>query len=311
MNRVETQDKQPIPTEALFDPSEYLERIFIARDFLKERLPSGFTPYVALTLGSGGLGEVAGLIERVATIPYRDIPGFKETTVAGHEGNLIAGYIAGIPMIGFQGRKHYYEEGGQPNQVVALKVITFPVYVARALGAEIYIATNAAGGLNPDYKPGDLMVIASHNDVHFPNPLMGPQVDFMNPMRFQPQHNQYNVQLRKLMHQAGANTGQTGHMHEGVYCALTGPTYESRADSMLLRGEGVDAVGMSTIPEVIVASNIGMETCGFSLITNVVESDGTNATSHEEVMAALKNPDTKSRIAAVTQEFFRLLAHNT
>lgn len=307
MPGLERADQPFTRADVFFDPAEYLERISTARDFTKEQLPAGFTPRVALTLGSGGLGEVASIIDCVATVPYANIPGFKRTTVEGHAGNLVAGYIAGVPMIGLQGRRHYYEEGGQPNQVIALKDVTFPVYVARALGADLYFPTNAAGGLNPKYKPGDIMVIESHIDVHFPNPLFGPQVDFMKPMRLQPQNTEYNPELRALLLQAAANTGETEHVHEGVYCALTGPTYESRADSQLLRGEGADAVGMSTVPEVIVAANLGMDTIGFSLLTNVIAEDGTNATSHVEVMAALKNPDTKKRIANITKEFFRLL----
>ena len=291
-----------------FDPKEYLARIYTARDFIKERLPDGFTPRVALTLGSGGLGEVANIIDTVITIPYDQIPGFKKTTVEGHAGNLVVGYIAGVPMIGFQGRRHYYEEGGQPNQVIALKNVTFLVYVARALGAELYFATNAAGGLNPKYKPGDLMAIASHIDVHFPNPLLGPQVNFMNAARFQPQHTEYNPTLRDLLKLAAKNVGEREHMHEGVYVAVTGPTYESRADSQMLRNEGADAVGMSTVPEVIVATNLGMRSCGFSLITNVVAEDGTNATSHREVMEALQDPVVKERVTKITQEFFTLFA---
>src|SRR3989338_10380061 len=138
MPPLEQLDQPLTRADILFDPAEYLTRVFTARDFIIERLPSGFTPRVALTLGSGGLGEVANIIENAVTIPYEEIPGFKKTTVEGHAGNLVAGYIAGIPMIGFQGRRHYYEEGGQPNQVIALKNITFPVYVACALGAELY-----------------------------------------------------------------------------------------------------------------------------------------------------------------------------
>lgn len=301
--------RQPVTlADIYFDPEEYLARVNTARDFIKERLPRGFTPRVALTLGSGGLGEVANIIDKVATIPYEEIPGFKKTTVEGHAGNLVVGYIAGVPMIGFQGRRHYYEEGGQPNQVIALKNVTFPVYVARALGSDLYFATNAAGGLNPKYKPGDLMAIESHTDIHFPNPLLGPQVNFMNAARFQPQNTEYNPKFRELLKRAAANVGESEHLHEGVYVALTGPTFESRADSQMLRKEGADAVGMSTVPEIIVATNLGMETCGFSLITNVIAEDGTNATSHQEVMAALQDPATKGRVTNITQEFFRLFS---
>lgn len=291
---------------SLFDPEAYRQRIDAAASFIKERLPEGFVPKAVVTLGSGGLGEIAGSIEKVAAIPYGDIPGFFKPTVVGHAGNLIAGYIEGIPVIGYQGRRHYYEEGGQPNQVIALKNVVFPVYVARALGADLYIATNAAGGLNPGNQPGDLMVITSHQDIHFPNALLGPQVDFMDAPRFQPQHMQYNKALRNMLSEAAQNVGEKEHVHEGVYAALTGPTFESVADCQMLRVSGADAVGMSTVPEIITASNIGMETLGISLISNVISPDGTNATSHEEVTAALQDPATRKRATDVLHEFFRL-----
>ncbi|MBI5019065.1 purine-nucleoside phosphorylase [Candidatus Gottesmanbacteria bacterium] len=296
--------EQPV----FFNAEEYRHRIDHAASFIKERLPKDFVPKAVVTLGSGGLGAIAESMEKVATIPYGDIPGFFKPTVVGHAGNLIAGYIEGVPVIGYQGRRHYYEDGGQPNQVVALKDVVFPVYVARALGADLYIATNAAGGLNPAQKPGDLMTITSHIDIYFPNVLLGPQVDFMNAMRFQPQHGQYNKDLRALVNQAAHRVGEGNRVHQGVYAALTGPTFESNADSLLLRKNGADAVGMSTVPEIITASNIGMETLGISLISNVIAADGTNATSHEEVTAALEDPATRKRATSVLHEFFRLYA---
>lgn len=290
-----------------FNPVEYRKKIFTAADYVKEQLPSGFIPRGILTLGSGGLGSVANVIKRVATIPFKNIPGFPVTTVFGHEGNLVTGYLEGFPVIGQQGRIHYYEKGGEPNQVIALKEVTFPVYVERALGAEFLIATNAAGGLNSKFRPGDLMIIGAHNDLHFPNPLAGPQVDLFDAWRFQPQHNEYNQRFRRLFHQAARNVNEAGRVHEGVYAAVTGPTFESAPDSRQLRVEGIDAIGMSTVPEVIVATNIGMETGGFSLIANVVRPDGENPTSHDEVMAALRDPATMKRATNVTSEFFRLL----
>lgn len=308
MLRVERTQMEYEERPLRFDPKEYRERIDNAVSVIKERLPEGFVPRVTLTLGSGGLGSIGDTMEKVAVIPYEDIPGFFKPTVAGHAGNLIAGYIEGVPVIGYQGRHHYYEEGGQPNQVIALKNVAFPVYVSRALGSELYIATNAAGGLNPSYAPGDLMAITSHIDIHFPNVLLGEQVVFMNAPRFQPQNGQYNTQLRDLLYTAAGNVGERAHVHDGVYAALTGPTFESNADSLMLRKNGADAVGMSTVPEIITASNIGMETLGISLISNVIAEDGTNATSHEEVTAALEDPKTRLRATNVLREFFRLYA---
>lgn len=290
----------------LFDPESYVRRIDEAKTYIKERLPEGFVPKVVLTLGSGGLGVIGDEIQKLAVIPYEEIPGFHKPTVVGHAGNLIAGYLEGVPVIGYQGRRHYYESGGQPNQVIALKEVVFPVYVARALGADTYIATNAAGGLEQKFRPGDLMVITSHLDIYFPNVLLGPQVQFMNAERFQPQHGQYNAELRDMLLHAATHAGEADRVHEGVYAALTGPTFESVADSQALRRSGVSAVGMSTVPEIITASNIGMETLGVSLVSNVIAPDGTNATSHEEVTAALQDPATKNRVANLFREFFRI-----
>ncbi len=306
MATVERQDHASREQFPLFDPEQYVRRIDEAKTFIKERLPEGFVPKVVLTLGSGGLGVIGDEIQKVATIPYEDIPGFHKPTVVGHAGNLIAGYLEGVPVIGYQGRRHYYESGGQPNQVIALKDVVFPVYVARALGADTYIATNAAGGLELKFRPGDLMVITSHLDIHFPNVLLGPQVPFMDAERFQPQHGQYNAELRAILLHAATHAGEADRVHEGVYAALTGPTFESVADSQALRRSGVSAVGMSTVPEIITASNIGMETLGVSLISNVIAPDGTNATSHEEVTAALQDPATKNRVANLFREFFRI-----
>lgn len=291
-----------------FNPQKYLATIYKARDYLKKKLERNFVPKVCLTLGSGGLGKIVNLVKGVSKpVPFNDIPGFLKTTVEGHTGNVIFGYLEKIPVMILQGRKHYYELGDEPNQVITLKTITFPVYVAKALGCSLYIGSNAAGGLNPTYKTGDLMLIKSHVDLFFPNPLIGPQVNFADAPRFQPQNNQYNPKLRQIFIKAASAVGQRQHLHEGVYCALTGPTYESQADSQMLRKLGADCVGMSTVPEIIVASNLGMETLGLSLITNVIAEDGTNATSHKEVMSALSNNKTKERILTVVQKFFYLL----
>lgn len=288
-----------------FNPKLYLQKIYQARDFIRKKLPKDFVPEVALTLGSGGLGEVGKLISPVCPpIPYEIIPGFKKPSVVGHSGNLIAGYISshpkGVQVLGFQGRTHYYEEWD-------IKAVVFPVYVARALGYKLYFATNACGGLDAKHKPGDLMIIKSHIDLFMPNPLLGPMVDFSGSTRFPAQSGQYNPKLRNLLKKAAKKVGEERHLHEGVYCALTGPTFESSADCQFLRKIGASAVGMSTVPEIIVASSLGMETLGLSLICNVIARDGTNATSHEEVMSAINDPKTKKRIFKILGKFFRLL----
>ncbi len=288
-----------------FQPDVYRQRIDGAADFIRERLPKGFVPEIVLTLGSGGLGAIADVIKPVADpIAYEDIPGFRKPTVEGHAGRLLFGLIEGVPMMGLQGRTHFYELGGEPNLVSAMKEVAFNVYVARAVGSRVYLGFNAAGGLNESYRVGDLMVLNSHNGLFYPSPLAGPQVDFENAARFQPQHGEYNPKLRQLMLAAAYEMGEAERVHEGVYAAVPGPQYETASECRMLRMLGVDAVGMSTVPEIVVATNLGMETGGMSLISNVVAADGTNATSHVEVMAALNEESTKKRFLGVTVGFF-------
>lgn len=288
-----------------FDVKAYENQVIQTTDFLRKKLPKSFIPKLILTLGSGGFGEVSNIINKVVfSISYSKIPGFTRTTIAGHEGKLIFGYISKIPVMILKGRIHYHEIGPQPDQISALKQVTFPVYVGYRLGAKIYFATNAAGGLNLKYKTGDVMIIKSHVSLFYPNPLLGPTV--FNSMRFVPQNNQYEKPLRKVLLESAKKINEIGHIHEGVYSGMTGTTYESSAESIMLRKLGVDAVGMSTVPEIIVATSLGMKTVGLSLITNVITKDGTNATSHEEVMRALENIKTKKRILNLFIYFFQL-----
>lgn len=254
-----------------------------------------FSPRVALTLGSG-LNKLADLIEPVAKISYKDIPHFPTLTVPGHEGTLIAGYLEGVPVIGLKGRKHYYEVAGQ---VRPMDTVTFPVHVAASLGCATYVATNAAGGLNPRYKVGDLMAITSHIGLFLPSPLTGPVHNFGNTMFFQPQNTEYSPALRKTLQSIDIS------IHEGIYVAVSGRAYETQAECLMLRSIGADAVGMSTVPEVIVATNRGMETLGISMITNAIAKDGTNATNHEEVMAVLNSKKTEEKLYSVFREFFK------
>lgn len=290
-----------------FDVALFEKNIVKTANFLKNQLPKSFIPKITLTLGSGGLGEISQLIEnKILELPYSKIPGFTQTTVVGHEGKLIFGYINQVPVMILKGRTHFYEIGTIPDQVTALKQITFPVYVAHQLGSKIYFATNACGGLNPKYKTGDIMIIKSHVSIFYPNPLLGPNISWAQ--RFPPQNNQYDPKLRNLLLRASKLIGQERNIHEGVFCGLTGPTYESQAESLILRKLSVDTVSMSTIPEIIVATSLGMKTLGLSLVTNVIAKDGTNATSHQEVMSALNDIKTKKRILNLFANFFRLFS---
>lgn len=274
----------------------YIEHIGKAVKFIKQKT-KGFTPTVALTLGSG-LNKLASLIDPVATIAYRDIPHFPTLTVAGHEGTLIAGHLEGVPIIGLKGRKHYYEVADQERP---MDIVTFSVHVVAGLGCTLYIATNAAGGLNPKYNVGELMVLSSHIGLFLPSPLTGAFHNFGTNDFFQPQATEYDKNLRELFSSLDPS------IHTGVYAAVTGRAYETQAECMMLRKLGADAVGMSTVPEVIVATNRGMKTCAASMITNVIAADGTNATNHKEVMAVLGSSQTEEKLFTIFRTFFKKL----
>ncbi|PIN73688.1 purine-nucleoside phosphorylase [Candidatus Woesearchaeota archaeon CG10_big_fil_rev_8_21_14_0_10_45_16] len=284
----------------------YEQKVAQAADYIKERL-SGLKPAFGVVLGSG-LGELAGSIEGAVTIPYSDIPNFPMTTVPGHEGTMFIGTLEGVPVVGMKGRKHFYEVADGPLNTGMLLTV-FPVHVLASLGVENYFVTNASGGLNPNYKVGDVMIITSHIN-HMPNPLLGRHHDFKRVgsqdqvWRFQPMNGAYDKELTSLLRDAGFS--HDSHVHEGTYMAVTGPTYEAEAEAIAFRdGFKADAVGMSTTPEVIIARNRGMKAVGFSCITNVVTEDGINATSHEEVKAVLESSEVKNRLTSIVRKFFR------
>lgn len=276
----------------------YVTQVAEAAQYIRTHIKQpGFSPLVALVLGSG-LGKLAELVEPVCRLPYTSIPYFPQTTVPGHDGTLIAGYLEGMPLLGFKGRKHFYEIAHQPR---AMDQVVFPVHVATSLGCKTYVATNAAGGLNPEFKVADLMLIRSHIGFFLPNPLLGPHHDFGNNLYFQPLPDIYPKKLRSLFKSGAPDT------KEGVYVGWTGRTFETQAESLMLRNLGADAVGMSTIPEMIIAHNRGMETLGISIITNIIAQDGTNTTTHEEVTSILNNPNTEKKLLESFKKFFRAL----
>lgn len=282
--------------KTLHDP--YTRHISEAAQFVGTIIGNtNFVPKVALTLGSG-LNKLADLITPVAVIPYKDIPHFPISTVPGHEGTLIAGYLEGVPMIGFKGRKHFYEVAGEQNP---MDIVTFSVHVAATLGCSLYMATNAAGGLNTSYAIGDLMMIRSHIGLFLPSPLTGTHHDFGTNAFFQPQNTEYSPKLRNVFASLDPS------IHEGVYVAVSGRAYESQAECIMLRAVGADAVGMSTVPEIIVAANRGMETFGVSMITNMIGADGTNATNHEEVIAILNSTEMEEKLFTIFRRFFQKL----
>ncbi len=233
----------------------------------------GFTsPDIAVVLGSG-LGTLAeGSGGR--SVSYHDIEGFPRPTVEGHGGKVVFTRFGNKSVMMFQGRFHYYE--GYPMDVVTL----FP-RLSAALGAKLYLVTNAAGGVNREFLPGDLMVIRDHLNLMGTNPLIGRNRDDLGP-RFPDMTHAYDPDFSELLRECGRESGK--EMREGVYAALTGPSYETAAEIKMLRTLGADAIGMSTVPEVIVARHAGLRVCGISCITNMAAGVTDQPLSHAEVL---------------------------
>jgi purine-nucleoside phosphorylase len=235
-------------------------------------------PRVGLILGSG-LGSLADDVQGGVSVPSAEIPGWPLSTVEGHAGRIIFGSLEGQPVVIQQGRAHFYEGHSMPR-------LGLPVRVMQRLGIEILIVTNAAGAIDPAYHPGDLMLLRDHINLMGMaglSPLRGPNLDALGP-RFPDMSQAYDPDLRALARAAAAAEGVT--LHEGVYVCLGGPTFETPADLRFLHGAGADAVGMSTVPEVIVARHAGTRVLGISGISNKANLDGSTATTHEEVLAA-------------------------
>ena len=233
-----------------------LDRIEEAAAIVRARI--AMQPEVAIILGTG-LGGLAARLESPVSIDYQKIPGFPLSTVESHAGRLLAGRIGGQPVLAMQGRFHRYEG-------YSLRQATFPVRVLRHLGARVLIVSNACGGMHPDWKAGDLMLIADHINLLGDNPLIGPNDDRLGP-RFPDCSAPYDEGLRQLARDVAAEQGTT--LREGVYVAVAGPNLETRAEYRMLREIGADVVGMSTVPEVIVALHGGMRVLGISIITDM------------------------------------------
>ncbi|KAK6464668.1 purine nucleoside phosphorylase [Scheffersomyces coipomensis] len=242
---------------------------FTLKSFLSHH-PALAQPRVLIICGSG-LGGIADILESTASISYTDIPGFKTSTVPGHAGKLLFGLIGKnkVPVMCMVGRLHFYEG-------YSFQETTFPVRLAKKLDVSTVIVTNAAGGVNPEYKPGDLMLISDH--INFPglagyHPLRGPNIEEFGP-RFQPLSDAYDFELRKLFYTAAKKDLKISrNIFEGTYFFAAGPTFESRAEVRMIRTLGGDAVGMSTVPEVIIARHSGLKVLALSLITNAGVGD--------------------------------------
>jgi purine-nucleoside phosphorylase len=244
-------------------------------------------PRVGIILGSG-LGGIAAAIENPVRLPYKDVPGFPNASVVGHAGELIAGSLAATPVVALSGRFHMYE--GHDASLAA-----FPVRVLHALGATTLIVSNAAGGARTSLQPGTVMLLSDHVNFMFRNPLVGELEE--GDERFPDMSEPYDAELRALAHRVAKEQGF--ELAEGVYFGLLGPTYETRAEVRMLARLGADAVGMSTVPEVIVARALGMRVLGFSCVTNLACGLAAAPITHSEVL------ETTARVAARLQHLVR------
>lgn len=246
-----------------------------------------FEPKVALILGSG-LGDYAKEMDVVETVEYAEIEGFPISTVAGHQGRFVFGYVQGVSVVAMQGRVHYYE--GYPMTDVVL-----PVRLMGMLGAKTVILTNAAGGVSFNFQPGDLMMITDHITTMVPSPLIGPNVEELG-TRFPDMSEVYDKGLREKIKQAARNVGVT--IQQGVYMQFTGPSYETPAEIRMCRTLGGDAAGMSTACEAMAARHMGLKVCGISCITNMAAGMSNQPLNHKEVQ------ETADRVAS---EFKKLV----
>jgi len=252
----------------------YIQQVEESVIFLRERLP--FIPSLVIQLGTG-LGDLGGQVQPELILPYHEIPNFPSSTVSSHHGNLIVGHLHGTPVLILQGRFHCYE--GYSSKEVA-----FPIRVLSLLGVRTLILTNAAGGLNPAFAPGSIMIFRDHLNLLGDNPLRGPNVDAWGP-RFPDFSVPYAPELIALAQESAKACG-LDKMVTGVYACIPGPSLETPAETSWLRGCGADAVGMSSIPEIIVARHAGMDVLGLSVISNVNDPDRMQPIILEEIIAA-------------------------
>lgn len=258
------------------EPFITLQQIDEVADAIRTR--TKHQPTIGIILGSG-LGGLADAVQNADVVPFGDLPHWPTSTVLGHSGRLVIGELQGKSVIVMQGRIHFYE-GYSMSQV------TLPVRVMKRLGVEVMIVTNAAGAINPDFEPGDLMLIEDNLNLVAMmgfNPLIGPNMDEFG-VRFPDMSQPYDRKLMQLAREASKSAGVP--LREGVYAGLSGPSFESPADLRFLRGIGSDAVGMSTVPEVIVGHHAGIRILGISGISNKANLDGNTVTTHQEVLDA-------------------------
>ena len=257
-----------------------------------------FRPDVAIVLGSG-LGDYANDIEVVGEVDYHDIEGFPVSTVPGHAGKFIFVYVGDVPVVCMKGRIHYYE--GYPITDVVL-----PARLMKLMGAKVLFLTNACGGLNPEFKAGDFMLIKDQISVFVPNPLIGENIDELG-TRFPDMSHVYDSELRNLIKEAAAENEII--LREGVYCQFTGPSFESPAEIIMAGRIGADAAGMSTAVEAIAANHMGMKVCGISFVSNLAAGISPTPLTHEEVQEAanMAAPKFKKLINASVKKFKKIM----
>jgi len=277
--------------------TSYYEQAKEAADALRAKL-GGRQPKLALILGSG-LGDLADTVENAVKVPYDEVPHFPVSTVEGHAGRFVVGELEGKTVIVMQGRFHYYE--GYP-----MRKVVFPVYVMKLLGATTLVVTNAAGGMNRSFQAGDLMLISDHINLTGDNPLIGDN-DARLGVRFPDMSTAYDAEYRALARRLAADVkgddGEALRLVEGVYCGISGPTYMTPAELIMLARVGGDAVGMSTVGETIAARHAGLRVLGISCITDMAIGEELEPLTHEQVVAVANR--TKPKFIKLVRSFVR------
>ncbi|WP_127585944.1 purine-nucleoside phosphorylase [Paenibacillus koleovorans] len=277
--------------------TQHSQQLEEAVRYIQSKL-NGLTPAIGMVLGSG-LGDLAHEVEQAIAIPYSDIPHFPVSTVEGHAGQFVVGKLEGKAVIVMQGRFHYYE--GYPFQKVV-----FPIYVMKLLGVTTIVITNAAGGMNRAFRPGDLMLISDHINLTGDHPLIGrndPKLGVRFPDMSEAYDREYRALAHRLSSQIRGDDGDQLELQEGVYCGISGPAYMTPAELKMLVIVGGDAVGMSTVGEVIVARHAGLRVLGISCITDMAIGDELEPLTHEQVMAVANK--TKPKFIALVKAFVR------
>lgn len=269
---------------------KYIDKINQASEYIKSRI--SIEPEIGIILGTG-LGSLAEHIENPTVIEYSDIPEFPVSTVVGHAGKMIIGTLEGKNVIAMQGRFHYYEG-------YSMQEVTLPVRVMKMLGIKLLIASNACGGLNPVFNAGDIMTITDHINMMGANPLIGANLDEFGP-RFPDMSEVYNKEYIKLLHEIAEKLNIK--LQKGVYCAISGPNYLSKAELRMLITIGADTVGMSTVPECVVARHSGLKVLGVSCITDMAIPDSMTSPTHEEIMKVAEG--IKPKFVSLLKQFIK------